>query len=45
MDVKEIGWDKWDRIQLAQDRIQLRVLGNDAMNLRIPSKEVNFLNI
>jgi hypothetical protein len=34
MDLREIGWDDVDRIELAQDRDQWRGLVNTAMNLR-----------
>jgi hypothetical protein len=36
MDLREIGWDCMDWIELAQDRGQWRALGNTAMNLRVP---------
>jgi hypothetical protein len=36
MDLREIGWDGIDWIDLAQDRDQWRVLGNAVMNLRVP---------
>jgi hypothetical protein len=36
MDLKEIGWDGMDWIDLAQDRDQLRALVNMVMNLRVP---------
>jgi hypothetical protein len=36
MDLKEIGWDGRDWIELAQDRDQWRALVNTAMNLRVP---------
>jgi hypothetical protein len=35
MDVREIGWDSMDWIDLAQDRDQWRALVNMAMNLRV----------
>jgi hypothetical protein len=35
MDFREIGWDGWDRIELAQDRDQWRALVNTVMNLRV----------
>jgi hypothetical protein len=34
MDLREIGWDGVDWIDLAQDRDQWRALGNTVMNLR-----------
>jgi hypothetical protein len=36
MDVREIGWDGMDWINLAQDRDQWRALVNTVMNLRVP---------
>jgi hypothetical protein len=36
MDIREIGWSGMDRIDLAQDRDQWRVLVNTVMNLRLP---------
>jgi hypothetical protein len=36
MDLREIGWDGGDWIDLAQDRDQWRALVNAVMNLRIP---------
>jgi hypothetical protein len=36
MDLREIGWDDVDWIELAQDRDQWRALVNTVMNLRIP---------
>jgi hypothetical protein len=36
MDIREIGWDGMDYIDLAQDRDQWRVLANTVMNLRVP---------
>jgi hypothetical protein len=35
MDLREIGWDSMDLIDLAQDRDQWRVLVNTVMNLRV----------
>jgi hypothetical protein len=35
MDLKEIGWDGVDWIELAQDREQWRALVNTVMNLRV----------
>jgi hypothetical protein len=35
-DLREIGWDGMDWIDLAQDRDQLRALVNLGMNLRVP---------
>jgi hypothetical protein len=35
MDVKEIGWDGIDWIELAQDWDQWRALVNKVMNLRV----------
>jgi hypothetical protein len=36
MDLKEIGWDGIEWIELAQDRNQWRALVNTVMNLRVP---------
>jgi hypothetical protein len=36
MDLREIGWGAMDRIDLAEDRDQLRALVNRVMNLRVP---------
>jgi hypothetical protein len=36
MDLREIGWDGVDWIELAQDRDQWRALVNTVMNLRVP---------
>jgi hypothetical protein len=36
MDLREIGWDGMDWIDLAQDKDQWRALVNAVMNLRVP---------
>jgi hypothetical protein len=36
MDLREIGWDGVDCIDLAQDRDHWRALMNTVMNLRVP---------
>jgi hypothetical protein len=36
MDLREIGWDDMDWIELAQDRNRWRALVNTVMNLRVP---------
>jgi hypothetical protein len=36
MDLREIGWDSMDWIDLAQDRVQWRALVNTVMNIRVP---------
>jgi hypothetical protein len=36
IDLREIGWDGVDWIDLAQDRDQWRALVNMVMNLRVP---------
>jgi hypothetical protein len=36
MDLREIGWDGMDWIDLAQDRDRWRALVNTVMNLRVP---------
>jgi hypothetical protein len=45
MDLREIGWDGMDWIDLAQDRDQWRALVNTVMNLRVvPLNAENFLS-
>jgi hypothetical protein len=36
MDLREIGWDGMDWIELAEDRDQQRVLVNTVIDLRVP---------
>jgi hypothetical protein len=36
MDIREIGWDGVDWIDMAQDRDQWRALLNTVLNLRVP---------
>jgi hypothetical protein len=36
MELRDVGWDGMDWIELAQDRDQWRALVNTAMNLRVP---------
>jgi hypothetical protein len=36
VDLREIGWDGMDWIDLAQDREQRKNLANTGMNLRVP---------
>jgi hypothetical protein len=36
MDLREIGWDGVDLINLAQDRDQWKALVNTVINLRVP---------
>jgi hypothetical protein len=36
IDLRPIGWDGMDWIDLAQDRDQWRALVNTVMNLRVP---------
>jgi hypothetical protein len=36
MDLREIGWDGTDWIDMAQDREQWRALVNTVLNLRFP---------
>jgi hypothetical protein len=44
MDLREIGWDSMDSIDLAQHRDQWRALVNTVMNLRVPYNAGNFLS-
>jgi len=43
MDLREIGYEGVEWINLAQDRDQRRDRVNPLMNLRVPQKEGNFL--
>jgi hypothetical protein len=36
IDIRELGWDGMNWIDLAEDRDQWRALVNTAMNLRVP---------
>jgi hypothetical protein len=36
MDLREIGWNSMDWMDLAQDRVQWRALVNTVMNFRVP---------
>jgi hypothetical protein len=42
MDLREIGWDGMDWINVAQDRDQWRALVNTVMNIRVPSNAGKF---
>ncbi|KAJ4449748.1 hypothetical protein ANN_01152 [Periplaneta americana] len=42
MDLREVGYDGRDWINLAQDRDQWRAYARAAMNLRVPSKSITF---
>jgi hypothetical protein len=44
MDLREIGWNGMDWIDLAQDRDQWRGLVNTEMNIRVPKNNGKFLN-
>jgi hypothetical protein len=44
MDLREIGWDGVDWIDMAQDRDQWRALVSTIMNLRVPSNAGEFLS-
>jgi hypothetical protein len=44
MDLREIGWDGVDWVDLAQDRGQWRTLVNTMMNLRVPQNAGKFLS-
>jgi hypothetical protein len=39
LDIREIGIDEANWIQLAQDRAQWRVFVNTVMNLRVPNRK------
>jgi hypothetical protein len=41
VDLREIGWDGMDWIDLAQDRAQWRALVNTVMNIRVPQNAGN----
>jgi hypothetical protein len=44
MDLREIGWDGIDWIDLAQERDQWMALVNTVMNLRAPYNAGKYLN-
>jgi hypothetical protein len=44
MDLRVIGWDGIDWIDLADYRDERRALMNTVMNLRVPSNAGNFLS-
>jgi hypothetical protein len=44
MDLREIGWDGMDLIDLAQDRDQWRALVYAVMNLRVPYNAGKYLS-
>jgi hypothetical protein len=44
MDLREIGGDGMDWINVAQDRDQWRALVNKVMNLRVPQNSGKFLS-
>jgi hypothetical protein len=44
MDLREIGWDDMDWIDLPQDRDQWRALVNTVMNLRLLQNAAKFLS-
>jgi hypothetical protein len=45
MDLREIGWDDMDCIDLAQDRDQWKALVNMVMNFQVPQNAGKFLSI
>jgi hypothetical protein len=44
LDLREIGWDGVDWIDMAQDRDQWRALVNTVLNLRVPRNAGKFLS-
>jgi hypothetical protein len=44
MNLREIGWDGMDWIDLSQNRNQWRALVNTVMNLRVPENTGKFLS-
>jgi hypothetical protein len=44
MDLRAIGWDGMDWIDLAQDRDQWRALVSMVVNLRVPYNALKFLS-
>jgi hypothetical protein len=44
IDIREIGWDGVDWIDMAQDRDQWRALVNTLLNLRVPYNAGKFLS-
>jgi hypothetical protein len=44
VDLREIGWDGMDSIDLAQNMNQWRALVNTVMNLRVPLNAGKFLS-
>jgi hypothetical protein len=44
IELREIGWDGMDWIDLAQDRGQWRALVNTVMNVQVPSNAGKFLS-
>jgi hypothetical protein len=44
IDLREIGWDGMDWIDLAQDRGKWRALVNALMNLQVPKNSGKFLS-
>jgi hypothetical protein len=44
MDLREIGWDGMDWIDVSEDRDQWRALVNTVMNLRVPLNAGKFLS-
>jgi hypothetical protein len=44
MDLREVGWDGRDWIDLAQDRERWRALVKTVMNLRVPQNSGKFIS-
>jgi len=43
IDLREIGWEVVDWMNMAEDRDQWRTVVNTVMNLRVPEEAENFL--
>jgi hypothetical protein len=43
-DLREIGWDVMDLVDMAQDRDQRKALVNTVLNLRVPQNAAKFFS-